>query len=95
MLSQIGNNLDEISSKFLGIHLDEYLSWNPHLHYINSKISKAIFAIKQVKNVLPLESLRLLYHTMIHPHISYGLLAWGNATPSKLKRTEILQKKSH
>ena len=31
---------------------------------------------------------------MIHPQISYGLLAWGNATPSKLKHTEILQKRA-
>ena len=30
-LSQIGNDSDEQSTKFLGIHIDESLSWKYHL----------------------------------------------------------------
>ena len=35
-----------------------------------------------------------LYFAMIHPHISYGILAWGNATQTTLKRTMTLQKRA-
>ena len=82
------------SCKFLGIIIDESLSWKPQLSSINSKISRAIFAIKQVKFTLPLDSLRTLYYALIHPHLIYGLLAWGNANLNLLHKTDILQKRA-
>ena len=90
-LTQIGANFTEKSTKFLGLHIDELLSWKPHLSHINKKISYAIFVIKQVKNFLPMECLRTLYFAIVHPHLTYGILAWGNASSSALKRTTILQ----
>ncbi len=50
--------------------------------------------IKQVKNILPAESLRTLYHAMIHPYITYGILAWGFASKPDLNRTFMLQKRA-
>ena len=44
---------------------------------MNSKISRAIFAIKQLKFTMPVEILKTLYFALIHPHIAYGILAWG------------------
>ena len=82
------------SCKFLGIIIDESLSWKPQISSINSKISRAIFAIKQVKFTLPLDSLRTLYYALIHPHLIYGLLAWGNANLNLLHKTDILQKRA-
>ncbi len=93
-LKQIGNNEDEISSKFLGVHFDEHLTWKNHINHVNTKISRALFAIKQIKHILPIASLRTLYYAMIHPHISYGLLAWGNASQTNLNCTIILQKRA-
>ena len=93
-LSQIGNAYGEKSTKFLGIYIDEFLTWNHHLTHINNKISRALFMIRQAKHFLPVASLRTLYFAMIHPHISYGILAWGNATQTTLKRTITLQKRA-
>lgn len=93
-LNRIGNNYKEKSSKFLGIHIDECLSWKFHLHHVNTKISRALFAIRQTKNILPTKSLHTLYHAMVHPHLSYGILAWGKAAKSQLNRTFLLQKRA-
>ena len=93
-LTQIGSNFHEKSTKFLGLHLDDILSWKHHLAHINRKISYALFMIKQVKHFLPANSLKTLYYALIHPHLSYGILAWGNANSSILKKTEILQKRA-
>ncbi len=93
-MQQVGNKNEESSTKFLGVLLDENLTWKMHLKHINTKISRAMFSIKQVKNMLPLDSLRTLYFSMIHPHLSYGILAWGNATTSNLKHTITLQKRA-
>ena len=79
------------SCKFLGMTIDESLSWKKHILNINSKLSRAIFVIKQVKFYLPKESLHTLYYSLLHPHITYGILAWGNAKASVLRKTQILQ----
>ena len=82
------------SCKFLGITLDESLSWRKQLSSINSKISKALFVIKQVKFSLPIESLHTLYFSLLHPHITYGILAWGNANNNLLQKTQTIQKRA-
>ena len=50
--------------------------------------------IKQVKYILPNDSLKTLYYALIQSHLTYGILAWGNASDSTLKKTKILQKRA-
>ena len=33
-------------------------------------------------------------HPLIHPHLSFGILAWGNAKDSIIKKTILLQKRA-
>ena len=94
VLSQIGKDFEEHSTKFLGLNIDESLTWKYHLNCINNKIARALFQIKQAKNILPVNSLRTLYLTMVHPYLSYGILGWGNASSTALKRTTNLQKRA-
>ena len=70
----------EDTAKFLGIYLDESLSWDKHISVIRAKISGAIFTINKVKHFLPHNVLKTLYFSLIHSQLSYGLLAWGNAS---------------
>ena len=91
-LDQIGTHSGDKSTKFLGLHIDELLSWKSHIAHINKKISHAIFVIKQVKNCLQIDCLKTLYYAIVHPHLTYGILAWGNANPSVLHKTKTLQK---
>ena len=93
-LSRIGNDCLETSSKFLGMHLDENLTWKMHMNELNKKVSRALFSIKQVKHILPMESLRTLYFALIHPHLSYGIIAWGSADKSITRQTNLLQKRA-
>ena len=80
--------------KFLGIFIDESLSWKRHIAHLNQKISIALFSIKQLKLTLPTETLRTLYFSLIHPHLMFGILAWGNAKMSLLRKTEVIQKRA-
>ena len=52
------------------------------------------FGIKQVKNILPTDCLKTLYFTLIQPHLTYGILAWGNVNSTALHKTIILQKRA-
>jgi len=71
------NNIDRL--KFLGICLDPQLSWKLHINYICNKISKSIYIISRVKNVLPTNILKILYHSLVESYLNYGLIAWGNS----------------
>ncbi len=74
-LDRIGNDCIDKSTKFLGMHIDENLTWKHHITEVNKKVSRALFSIKQVKHVLPIDSLRTLYYSLIYSHFSYGTTA--------------------
>ena len=93
-LNRIGLNCDESSAKFLGIHIDEHLTWQHHVDHVNRKISRAMFAIRQVKRLFPIGILRNLYFALIQSHLSYGIIAWGNAGSTILRKTMTLQKRA-
>ena len=40
-----------------------------------SKLQKAMFAIKQVANLLPGSLLRNLYMALVHHHLNYGIFS--------------------
>lgn len=78
-ITRIGNHCEEKSMKFLGVHLDENLTWQAHIDHINKKISQSLFAIYRVKNILPTSALKSLYYALIHSHLNYAIQIWGNS----------------
>ena len=82
------------SAKFLGVFIDEHLSWNTHVTYMNNKLSKSLYIMNQVKNIFPYNILKTLYYTLFNCHLSYGLLVWGNAVDKTLNKTKLLQKRA-
>ena len=91
-LLKINNTLIEKVSSFnyLGVTLNELLTWNTHIDKISSKISKYNGLLNKLKHYLASNVLKTLYESLILPHINYALLAWGfNST-----RIYQLQKKA-
>jgi exonuclease III len=75
---------------YLGIVLDRHLSWNEHISSIASKISKTIGVLNKLKHFLPRHTLKLIYDSLIHSKIKYGILVWGENSSRIMK----LQKKA-
>jgi hypothetical protein len=80
--------------KLLGVHLDETLSFKPHIEIICSKINKLIYCINRAENVLNVKSLKSLYFALIHPHLLYCINIYSITSPSNLKRLFTLQKRA-
>ena len=93
-LNRIGHDCEEKAAKFLGIFIDEYLTWQHHVSHVNSKVARSLFAMKHVKHFIPKNSMKTLYHSLIHSHFSYGLLVWGNASKLIIHSSKILQKRA-
>ena len=62
------------SIKFLGILLNEYLSWKEHLKLTENKIVKNIGLIYKAKPYLNKDSLLALYFSCIHFFMNYANL---------------------
>jgi hypothetical protein len=75
---------------FLGIDIDEYLSWNSHVDKICTKVSKTVGILCKLEHVLPVYILKTLYNSLILPHLTYGVLLWGRGNT----RLFTLQKKA-
>ena len=82
------------SIKFLGIFLDENLTWKEHIKYTENKIAKNIGIIVRSKPYLNKKCLLSLYYSYIHSYISYPSIAWGNTYLSNLKRISSQQNHS-
>jgi len=81
------------SVKFLGIIVDEKLSWKNHIEMLAARLSRNIGILYKVSTKLPNEVLMLLYNTLISSHICYCCIAWGGAAKTPLSSIMKLQKK--
>ena len=84
----------ESSAKFLGIQIDETLSWKTHIIYKCNQIVKTISVLSRLKHTLPSNILLTIYNALILPHFSYAIVAWGNIRNKEMSRLKILQKKA-
>lgn len=82
------------STKFLGLHIDNKLSWNFHIDHVANKISSGLFALYRLSKFCKLESLKLVYYAHIHSHIAFGISVYGGTSQSNMDRLLILQKRA-
>ena len=78
--------------RFLGIILDENLTWKKHINTIESKIAKNIGALYRAKFLLNQKCLKNIYFAFIHSYINYGNIAWASTNYTQLRKLHNKQK---
>src|SRR6218665_2527213 len=78
------------ATKFLGVIIDQHLSWKDYVALISKKISKNIGIIDRIKYCLSTQNLFNLYYTLIFPYLSYCNIVWGCNYKSSLNRLYTL-----
>ena len=78
---------------FLGVVLDEHLSWKPHISQVARKISKSIGVINRARFFLPKPCLKTLYYCLVYPYLHYCIIVWGSTYKTNLRRLVSLQKR--
>jgi hypothetical protein len=94
VLTRTGKDCKDKSVKFLGVLIDEALSWKNHIAYINKKVANTTYMLNQVKHFFPLSTLKTLYNTLLEPHILYCIPIWGTAKPTHMNKLVKLQKRA-
>lgn len=87
-------NPEARSYKLLGIHLDEHLTFEQNTKHLISKLSKATYCINRVKNILPLKALTILYHSLVHSHLTYCTTIASCTNKTNITKISKLQKKA-
>ena len=76
---KINNTLIERAREFcfLGLTINEHLTWKTHINKISNKVSKYTGILNKLKQFLPQNILRTLYCSLIQSQLSYCILVWG------------------
>src|SRR6218665_569216 len=64
------------STKFLGMYIDEHLTWDVHINTIANKIAKNLGVLRRIAYLLPSKILVNLYYTLINPYLVFGNIVW-------------------
>lgn len=93
----IGMNFDgglikrETEIKYLGLIIDEKLSWTEHVNKIINKLSAISFAIYRMKKIVPKKLLWNIYHAHFMSHITYLNPIWNGCSQQLINRIQRLQ----
>jgi len=72
------------NTKFLGLTLDNSLSWRPHIDTIVPKLSSASFALRVLKPLLSWDTLKMVYFSYFHSIMTHGIIFWGTSHHSSI-----------
>ena len=65
------------NTKYLGVQIDENLTWKNQIKSITEKVSRAIGFLKFAKHFLPEAVVKTLYTSIVEPHFQYCCSVWG------------------
>ena len=89
-----GNKLKKVDKvKFLGVVIDEQLTWEPQIDYIKEKLIASIVVIKRIKKFIPESQYMKIYNALFKSHLSYCISCWGGISKYKLEKLFAVQKR--
>ena len=59
---------------FLGVLLDETLSWKPHLVELSRKLARSIGIFYKLRHFVPLNTLITIYYALFYSFLTYGIV---------------------
>ena len=87
--------LEECNSyKYLGIHIDNKLTWDTHVCYLVKKISKACGALAKLRHSVPTKILMNVYYALVYSYLRYSISVWGNASDAVLQPLQTIMNKA-
>ena len=81
------------NTKFLGVFIDDKLTWKKHIDHVSKKLSRGIGVICKARRLLNLNAMKTLYHSFIYPYLMYCNHVWAVTCPTNLKGIRVLQNK--
>ena len=82
------------SVKYLGVILDEKISWTEQIEHLVSKLSRNAGIFSKLRYYVNDEVLIKTFHALFNSHLQYAILCWGTTTQSNLYRLQVFQNRA-
>ena len=79
--------------KYLGVYVDNKLSFRSHIDYVKTRLGKQSGIISKLRHFVPKFELMNYYKTNVVPIIQYGILVFGCCSYKAQEPIFIMQKK--
>ena len=87
-----GKAIKRVSSiKYLGVYIDELLTWREHVLFIHKSLVKYYGIFNHVKRFLNKKIIRKIYFAFVYSRIQYGIEIWGGCGKDLLHRIQVIQ----
>ena len=83
------------NTKFLGINIDNNLTWKAHIDYITTKISNGVGVLLRFSKELSCNILILIYNSILLPHLTYCCITWGFTYQTFINKIFTIQKRQY
>ena len=91
MSNRIARHKLTVYKKRFECQFDENLSWNIQINELTKKIASGIGALKRVRSFVPVETLQLIFNSLVQPYFNYCCTVWDNwnkTLPEKLQKLQ-------
>ena len=86
-----GVNIHEVSTvKYLGVTFNSNLTWKNHVNELCLKLSKTVVIFSKLSYYVKIDTLIMLYYSLIYLFLTYGIQVWGLTYPTYLKPVTTL-----
>ena len=90
-----GSRIKQVmSSKSLGVIIDQNMTWDAHISFICKKIASGIGALKRVRPFVPFETFLTIYDSLIRPHFEYCSVVWSSCNKNLSEKLQKLQNRA-
>jgi hypothetical protein len=82
--------IEEVESfQYLGIIIQNNLKYDQYLSELTTAVSRAAGIMYNLKNILPVSSLKSIYYSIVYPKLSMYILVWGKSSVNTLRPLRV------
>ena len=82
------------SVKYLGILLDQHLTWSPQISHVQMKLNQAIGILSKLRYQANIHVLKIVYHSLFGSHLLYACQLWGQNNKETQNKFRTLQNRA-
>jgi len=81
-------------AKYLGVHIDETLSWNSHVDFVCNKANNVRAFLQRNLRQCPLSVKERCYLSLVRPILEYACVVWSPYTQINIDKLEKVQRRA-
>ena len=79
------------STKYLGITIDQELSWKDHVQELCNGLKGMFSVFYNIRAYLTIDHVKTIYYALIYSRVKYGLSVYGTANRGLIDKIQVLQ----